>query len=306
MAKTDSQVSRAVLITGSSSGIGRATALHLVRMGFPVYATARRTDGLVELAAAGCRVLPLDVTDETSMRQAVAIIEREHGAVGVLINNAGYSQSGAVEEVSLDKVRKQFETNVFGLMRLTQLVLPGMRSQGFGKVINVSSMGGELTFPGGGVYHASKHAIEALSDALRFEVRGFGIDVVVIQPGLIRSGFSEAAVSSMAGGSKAQASVYTELNNAVARSTVEAYHKGPLAKLAGEPEDVAAVIAKAIQARRPKARYRVTGSARLLLMQRRMMSDRVWDAFLRTQFPEPRRPAALAPAAKQETPAFAK
>ena len=173
-------VSRAVLVTGCSSGIGRATAERLAAAGFTVYASARRLDAVEGLA--GCRPLQLDVTDEASMRAAVAQIEQDEGAVGVLVNNAGYSQSGAVEGVPPAEAHRQLETNVFGPMRLTQLVLPGMREQRWGRIVNVSSMGGELTFPGGGWYHASKHALEALSDALRFELAGFGIDVVVIQP----------------------------------------------------------------------------------------------------------------------------
>src|SRR5919112_1864694 len=192
-------VSKAVLITGCSSGIGWATAERLVDVGWRVYATARNVAKIAALAQRGCELLSLDVTDEDSMRTAVDEVERREGAVGVLVNNAGYSQSGAVEAVPMEKVRRQFETNVFGLARMCQLVLPGMRRQGFGRIVNISSMGGRLTFPGGGVYHATKHAVEALSDALRFEVAGFGVKVVVIEPGLITTRFGEAAVGSMEG-----------------------------------------------------------------------------------------------------------
>ncbi len=191
------EVSRAVLITGCSSGIGRATAEHLASAGWTVYATARRPESIEDLAERGCRTLALDVTDEDSMRAAVAAVEEAEGAVGVLVNNAGYSQSGAVETLSLERLRAQFETNVFGLVRMCQLVLRGMRRQGWGRIVNVSSMGGRLTFPGGGAYHATKHAVEALSDALRFEVRGFGVDVVVIEPGLITTRFGETAAGSI-------------------------------------------------------------------------------------------------------------
>lgn len=191
------QPSKAVLITGCSSGIGRATALNLVGSGWSVYATARRLETIAELADAGCNTLALDVTDEQSMSAAVAAIEQAEGAVGVLINNAGYSQSGAIETVPLDAVRRQFETNVFGLVRLTQLVLPKMRAQRWGKIVNVGSMGGRLSFPGGGHYHATKHALEAISDALRFELRGFGIDVILLEPGLVTTEFGDAATASM-------------------------------------------------------------------------------------------------------------
>ncbi len=279
------KVSKAVLITGCSSGIGKATALRLVAKGLPVIATARKTSDLAELAKAGCEVLALDVTDEASMVAAVQSVEARHGAVGVLVNNAGYSQSGAIEAVPMDKVRRQFETNVFGLVRLTQLVLPGMRRQGEGRVINMSSMGGKLTFPGGGFYHATKYAVEAISDALRFEVQGFGVKVVLIEPGLIKSGFSEAAVSAM--DQRADAQVYAGFHEAVAKSTKDAYEKGPLAALTGVPDDVAAVVEKAITSKRPRARYTVSGSATVLLTQRKLLSDRSWDWFLKTSFPVP-------------------
>ncbi len=190
--------SRPVLITGCSTGIGRATAERLGRAGWNVYATARRPESIADLGAAGCQTLALDVTDEASMSAAVERVRAEAGPVGALVNNAGYSQSGAIETIPMDSVRRQFETNVFGLMRMCQLVLPGMREAGSGRIVNVSSMGGKLTFPGGGVYHATKHAVEAISDALRFEVAGFGVEVVVIEPGLIRTEFGETAVGSIA------------------------------------------------------------------------------------------------------------
>src|SRR5271168_266558 len=190
--------SKAVLITGCSSGIGRATALRLADGGWTVYATARRPESIAQLGEAGCHTLALDVTDEESMRVAVETVEQAEGAVGVLVNNAGYSQSGAIETVAMDAVRRQFETNVFGAVRLTQLVLEKMRAQRWGRIVNVGSMGGRLTFPGAGHYHATKHALEAISDALRFELHGFGIDVILLEPGLIRTEFGEAAVASMA------------------------------------------------------------------------------------------------------------
>ena len=184
--------SSSVLITGCSTGIGRATAKRLVAGGRTVYATARRPETLPELEAAGCRTLALDVTDEASMQAAVDAVE---GGVGVLINNAGYSQSGALETLPMESVRRQFETNVFGLLRMCQLVLPGMRAAGAGTIVNVSSMGGRLTFPGGGAYHATKYAVEAMSDALRMEVGRFGIDVICVEPGLIRTEFGSTAAS---------------------------------------------------------------------------------------------------------------
>ncbi|MEK6271528.1 MAG: oxidoreductase [Actinomycetota bacterium] len=281
------EASKAVLITGCSSGIGHATAEHLAGRGWTVYASARRTESVADLAERGCKTLALDVTDEDSMRAAVAAVEDAEGAVGVLVNNAGYSQSGAIETLPLDRLRAQFETNVFGLVRLCQLVLPGMRRQGGGKIVNVSSMGGRLTFPGGGAYHGTKHAVEALSDALRFEVRGFGVDVVLIEPGLIKTRFGETAAGSIDAAVADGDDPYADFNAAVGTATAEVY-EGPLARLGGGPETVARAIERAITSRRPKTRYKVTPSARLILAQRRLLSDRAWDAFLRTQFPTPR------------------
>jgi NAD(P)-dependent dehydrogenase (short-subunit alcohol dehydrogenase family) len=280
----------AVLITGCSSGIGRETASRLAAKGWTVYATARREEQIAELADRGCRTLALDVTDETSMAAAVAAVEAEHGAVGALVNNAGYSQSGALETLPMELVRAQFETNVFGLLRMCQLALPAMRRSGRGTIVNVSSMGGKLTFPGGGAYHATKHAVEALSDALRWEVRGFGVRVVVIEPGLIRTRFGETAAGSIADAEAPEASAdpYAAFNAAVGSATAAVY-EGPLARLGGGPEAVAKVIERAISSRNPRPRYKVTASARLAIAQRRLLPDRAWDAALRSQFPTPGR-----------------
>ena len=286
MEKQGTEVSRVVLITGCSSGLGRATAIHLANKGWTVYATARRVTDLAETTAAGCKALALDVTDEASMVAAVQTIEAEHGAIGVLINNAGYSQSGAIEAVPMARVRAQFETNVFGLLRLTQLVLPKMRAQRWGRIVNLSSMGGKLVFPGGGYYHATKYAVEALSDALRFEVRGFGIEVVIVEPGLIKSGFAEAATAKMQLEGEL-AGAYDAFHAAVAKGTTEIYEKGPFARLAGVPEDVAKTIAKAISARRPRTRYTVSPSAKLFLTQRALLSDRAWDWMMTFNMPSP-------------------
>ena len=281
-------VSKAVLITGCSSGIGRATAERLAGVGWKVYATARNVEDISPLAQRGCALLPLDVTDEGSMRATVEEVERREGAVGVLVNNAGYSQSGAVEAVPMEKVRRQFETNVFGLVRMCQLVLPGMRRQGWGRIVNVSSMGGKLTFPGGGYYHATKHAVEAISDALRWEVEGFGVRVSIIEPGIIRTGFADTAAGSMGSGASEEGP-YAGFNAAVARATKAAYERGPLARLGGGPEEVARVIERAISSPRARARYAVTPSARLLVSARRALPDRAWDGLLRSQFQQPGR-----------------
>jgi NAD(P)-dependent dehydrogenase (short-subunit alcohol dehydrogenase family) len=286
---TDSTTSRAALVTGCSSGIGRATAERLAAAGWTVYATARKPETLGELEARGCRTLALDVTDEASMRAAVEAVEGAHGAVGALVNNAGYSQSGAIETVPIEKVRAQFETNVFGLVRLCQLVLPKMRAARGGRIVNLSSMGGKLVFPGGGFYHATKYAVEAISDALRFEVKGFGIDVIVVEPGLIRTSFGTTAAGgvSEAGADEGD---YAQFNAHVAAATEGIYESGgPIARLGGGPEAVAEVIEKALAAKRPRPRYRVTASAKLLMTQRALLPDRAWDAVMRSQFPSPGR-----------------
>jgi NAD(P)-dependent dehydrogenase (short-subunit alcohol dehydrogenase family) len=276
--------SRPVLITGCSTGIGRATAERLAADGWNVHATARRPESIEDLAERGCRIHALDVTDERSMESAVRAIE-EDGPIGALVNNAGYSQSGAIETIPMESVRRQFETNVFGLMRMCQLVLPGMRSAGSGRMVNLSSMGGKLTFPGGGVYHATKHGVEALSDALRFEVREFGIDVVIIEPGLIVTEFGETAAGSLA--EIEEHGPYSKFNSDVARVTANAY-TGPMARFGAGPEAVARKIAKALTARRPSTRYTVSSSAKVMLGVRRLSTDRMWDRMVRSQYPPPK------------------
>lgn len=276
-------VSKAVLITGCSTGIGRATALRLAKAGHTVYATARRVDSIADLRASGAHTLALDVTDEASMAAAVQQVTEEQGAVGVLINNAGYSQSGAIETLSMDDLRRQFETNVFGLVRMCQLVLPGMRRQGWGRIVNISSMGANFTFPGGGAYHASKYAVEAISDALRFEVKGFGVGVTVVQPGLIRTEFAATAQTGLA----TDDGPYAEFNASVGAATEDAYAKGPLAKLGGDADSVAKAVEQAITADRAPIRVRVTPSAHVLIGLNGLMSDGMWDKFLAGQFPRP-------------------
>lgn len=279
-------ISKAVLITGCSTGIGRATAIALAKQGWTVYATARRAGSVADLAEQGCKVLALDVCDEASMQAAVQQVEAAEGAVGVLINNAGYGSEGPVEEVPMEEVRRQFETNVFGLLRLTQLALPGMRRQRWGRVVNLSSMGGRMTLPGGGIYHATKYAIEAISDALRFEVHGFGVDVIVVEPGAIKTEFGNTAIARVdaLGGSDD----YAGFRDALKQNIRNAY-EGPMAAFAVGPEAVARVIERAISSSRPRTRYVITAGAKMLIGLRGWLPDRTFDAFLRTQFPSPGR-----------------
>jgi short-subunit dehydrogenase len=271
----------AVLITGTSSGIGHATAQRLSHHpDLTVYATARRPEAITDLAKTGACILALDVTDEKSMRAAVDAVEAKHGTVGALVNNAGYGEYGTIEETRLDAVRHQFETNVFGLARMTQLVLPGMRAAGRGRIVNIGSMGGRLVFPASGYYHASKYAVEALTDALRFETAPFGIKVSLIEPGLIRTGFSDTAAHTLAG-SAIPTGPYAALNAAIDQQMVHSY-KSTL--LSAPPEAVAKVIEHAITTTKPRTRYVITPAAKALVHTRRLLGARVFDAYLRMQF----------------------
>jgi NAD(P)-dependent dehydrogenase (short-subunit alcohol dehydrogenase family) len=252
---------------------GPPGALAFAKTGRSTMATARRRQALDDLAAVGCRTLALDVTDEDSMVNAVREAASLPGGIFALVNNAGYAEIGPLEELAIEDVRRQFETNVIGTLRMCQLVLPGMRRRGRGRIINVSTMGGLLAMQGGG-YYASKHALEALSDSLRAEVAPFGIEVVVIEPGLVWSRFNERARQSKAlvsGGGP-----YDELKRALA---TRAFSEDPgVPRFVGAtPERVAAVIVGAVEADRPRPRYRVTAMAHLLPAVRRLLPDRWWD-----------------------------
>jgi short-subunit dehydrogenase len=274
-----------VLITGCSSGIGQAAALALHEAGRTVVATARNPDTLSGLAGRGLRTLALDVTDESSMRAAVDTA----GSIDVLVNNAGYGLYGTVEQLPMAEIRRQFEMNFFGLVRLTQLVLPGMRAAGGGRILNVSSMGGRATLPGGAFYHASKYAVEALSDALRMEVAQFGIDVVLIEPGPVRTPWNEVAAGSVAAsaagsnGNGNDADPYAGFKDAVTAAFSTATD-GPLARFSSSADDIAKVITRAVTARRPRTRYLINPVARTTVTLRRWLPDRAYDAVLRRQY----------------------
>jgi NAD(P)-dependent dehydrogenase (short-subunit alcohol dehydrogenase family) len=277
---------KVVLVTGCSSGIGEATALRLSRRGWRVFASARDPSALGKLAKAGCQTLALDVTKDASMKAAVDRVLQQGGRIDALVNNAGYSLSGALETLDMEDVRRQFETNVFGVIRLSQLVLPAMRAQKAGRIVTVGSVGGKLTFPGGSAYHGTKFALEGINDVLRYEVKNFGVDVVLIEPGLIRTNFAKA-VATLMGKSANDTGPYAEFNQAVARATEEVFVKGPLASMAGTADAVARAIERGLTARSPKTRYTVSASATLLLTMRAWMSDRGWDRFLASNFPQP-------------------
>jgi NADP-dependent 3-hydroxy acid dehydrogenase YdfG len=272
-----------ILISGCSSGIGAATAAALVQAGHTVYATARKVETLAALEALGARPLELDVTSEDSMLAAVKTVESAHGQVGTLINNAGFAEYGPIEESDLERVRAMFDTNVFGLARLTQLVLPAMRRSRSGRIVNVGSMGGRLTFPVGGYYHATKYAVEAISDALRVEVKPFGIEVILVEPGLIRTNFESRMNEGLEAGTARQGSVtaYSDLLAASEKNTTGSYANDFMAT---GPETVATVIVKAVQSSRPRSRYVVTPAAKFMINLRRFGGDRIWDKTMRKQF----------------------
>lgn len=284
-----------VLITGCSSGIGRACALRLHRAGHAVYATARRPETLAELAGLSIRTMALDVTDEESMASAVAKVEAEHGAVGALVNSAGYAMSGCIEEASLAEVREQFETNVYGLVRLSQLVLPAMRAHGGGTIVNISSIFGRYAVPGSGFYNATKHAVEALSDSLRNEVADFGVRVVLVEPGPVRTTrFGATYVANL----RPVSGTYETFRRESAEY-FEAIYTGSRRTLAGtfaiQSDDVARrvakVVAKGARGSRPRARYPVGLLAHSTIALRRLTSDVLFDhLFVRRLFPVPRGP----------------
>ena len=267
-------MSKTALVTGASSGIGEETARTLHKLGYTVYAAARRTDRLEQLTPTGIHALTMDVTDDESMSSGIEKIIAETGRIDVLVNNAGYGSFGAIEDVPIDEARRQFEVNVFGLARLTQLVLPHMRAQRSGTIINISSIGGRFTTLLGGWYHASKHAVEALSDALRMETTPFGIDVVVIEPGLIRTEWSGIAANHLE--ETAEGSAYASQIKAVANSM----RSESTNKRQSPPSVIADTVEKIVTARKPRTRYVVGFAAKPLVTLRHILPDRAFDRLI--------------------------
>lgn len=261
---------RVALVTGASSGIGAATARRLARAGFGVYGAARRTDRIAELGPDGVRALALDVTSDDSMVTAVDQVLSEAGRIDLLVNNAGYGSYGAIEDVPMDEARRQIEVNLFGLARMIQLVVPGMRARGSGTVVNVSSMGGKITTPFGGWYHASKFAVEGLSDALRLELAPFGVHVVVIEPGSIATEWGGIALDT-ARTASGQGPYAQQVR------AVDAGMRGLTARWASDPDVVARAIERAATTDRPRTRYSVGFMAKPALLARRLLPDRAMD-----------------------------
>jgi short-subunit dehydrogenase len=260
---------KVAVVTGASAGIGEATVKRLIERGYTTYAAARRLDRMASLEKLGATLLPLDLTDGSSLVRAAERIRAEQGRIDVLVNNAGYGSYGAVEDVPLDEARRQFEVNVFGLARLVQLVTPLMRQQRSGKILNVSSIGGKGWEPMGAWYHATKFAVEGFSDCLRMELKPFGVDVVVIEPGAVRTEWGQVAL-----GTLQQASGHT-----VYASQAEEKRAMFLAAAgsASDPDVVAREIVKAIQATRPKTRYVVGASAKPMVFMSTVLPDRFND-----------------------------
>ena len=268
-----------VLLTGASSGIGYDVAPLLVRYGYTVYGAARRVEKIEELASEGVKALSLDVTDEASMEAAVQQIIDAEGRIDVLINNAGYGFYGAIEDVPINEARRQFEVNLFGLARLTQLVLPHMRARGRGRILNLSSMAGRITMPLGAWYHATKYALEAFSDALRMEVEEFGIDVVIIEPGGIKTPWGLIAAAHLEESSRN--GVYAEQAQRVAANMRRLY--SPSSNLS-EPKVISRTVLRALEARRPKTRYLVGFGAKPSVFLHTVLPDRLFDKVARRIF----------------------
>jgi short-subunit dehydrogenase len=273
MAKNDNS-SKVVLVTGASSGIGYEVALQLKAKNFIVYGAARRADKLKALEDRGIKTVILDVTDEDSMNSCVDTIVKKEGKIDILINNAGYGSYGAVEDVEIDEARRQFEVNLFGLASLTQKVLPYMRDNHFGRIINTSSMGGKAHTKFGAWYHATKFAVEGFSDCLRIETKEFGVDVVLVEPGMIRTNWGMIAADNLEktsadGAYEKQASKYAKN-----------FRKSYSSKRLTSPARVAQEYVKVCTARKPKTRYLVGTFSHALIFFRRILTDRMYDRII--------------------------
>jgi NAD(P)-dependent dehydrogenase (short-subunit alcohol dehydrogenase family) len=263
---------RVALVTGASAGIGKAIVRRLLKDGWTVYGAARRAGQMADIRQEGARVLEMDVTDDASMLAGVQAVLTAEGRIDALVNNAGYGSYGAIEDVPIDEARRQFEVNVFGVARLTQLVLPSMREARSGTIVNVTSMGGRIWTPIGGWYHATKHALEVLSDALRVETRPFGINVVVVQPGAIRSEWAGIAADNL--DKTGEGSVYQDSIGPMARA-LRNYGK------AASPDVVADAVARAVQSPRPKRRYATPMDAKALIFLHWLLPDSLYEALLK-------------------------
>ncbi|MEM1168635.1 MAG: oxidoreductase [Cyanobacteria bacterium P01_H01_bin.35] len=263
---------KTVLITGASSGIGKETAKKLIAEGYTVYTAARRVEKMEDIRTLGGIPIKMDITKDNEVVATVEQIEQSHGGVDILINNAGFGNYGSVEETTINDARYQFEVNLFGLARLTQLVLPYMREQKAGKIVNISSIAGQLYVPLGAWYIGSKHALEGWSDCLRFETKAFNIDIIIIEPGIIATEFGDVYVEPML--KRSGDGPYRELANLLAKfSSNSKTNPNDMSP----PSVIANTISKAIKARHPKTRYVAGKLAKPLLLVRKWGGDRFYD-----------------------------
>ncbi|MFS8182822.1 oxidoreductase [Pseudovibrio denitrificans] len=266
-----SSKAKVALVTGASSGMGKEIARNLMKDGLVVYSAARSVEKMEDLAASGAHVLQMDVTKEEDLIAVVEKIKQVHGTVDVLVNNAGFGCYGSVEETSMEDVRYQFDVNFFGVARLTQLVLPLMRAQKSGKIINITSTGGKMYTPLGAWYHASKHAVEGWSDSLRLEAALHGIDVVVVEPGIILTEFGNVMLKPMM--ERSGSGPYGKLAHNIENASRAAYEK----KTGSPASLIADVVSQAVRAARPKTRYAAGRYAKLMIFVRTYLGDRLFD-----------------------------
>jgi short-subunit dehydrogenase len=270
-----STTKKVILVTGASAGMGKEFVKVLLADGHTVYGAARRVEHMRDIQQLGAKLLPLDITQEESIVQTVTTILQEQGRVDVLINSAGFGLNAAFEDVAMADARYQFEVNVFGLTRLTQLLLPAMRQQRAGKIINISSVAGRIPSPFAAWYHASKHALEAISDSLRLELKPFGIQVVVIEPGSVKSEWGDIALNN----------ALTHSGQGPYKDMVQAYvdNVRSLDAHASEPAVIARLVQKAIAAPRPRQRYVGGFMAKPSLLLYKLLPARLFDAMLSSQ-----------------------
>ena len=265
---------KVALVTGASSGIGKAIAEQLLADDLKVYVAARRIEKMQDLENLGAVALQMDITQEADIQNVVEQIQTKENRIDVLVNNAGYAIYGAMEDTTIEDARRQFEVNLFGLARLTQLVLPLMRANQSGKIINMSSMGGKIYTPLGSWYHATKHALEGWSDCLRLELAPFNIDVVIIEPGAIQTEFGDVMLEPMI--ARSGNSAYSDIAKKMAQATKNAYEKGN----SSPPSVIAKVVSQAIKAKKPKTRYAAGKFAEPLIFIRKWFSDRIFDKII--------------------------
>ena len=265
---------KVALVTGASSGIGKAIAKQLIQDGLIVYVAARRIEKMQDLAQLGAIAIKMDVTQDDDITRVVAQIESDYNGVDILVNNAGYAIYGAMEDTTLEDARRQFEVNLFGVANLTKAVLPAMRAKKSGKIINISSMGGKIYTLFGSWYHATKHALEGWSDCLRLELAPFNIDVVIIEPGVIKTEFDDVMLAPMR--ERSGNTAYSEMAKKMEKMTKSSYEKGN----ASDPSVIAKVVSQAIKAKKPKTRYVAGKLAKPTMFIRKWLGDRIFDKLI--------------------------